>query len=67
MSSASGRSGSSKKRKFHLSDALKLKFPFINSVSDDMTVLQCSVCSSTCSIASGGRTAITEHIQAQKH
>ena len=67
MSSASARSDSSKKRKCHLSDALKLEFPFINYVSDDKTVLQCSVCSSTFSIASGGRTAIMEHLQAQKH
>ena len=68
MSSASGHSGSSKKRTCHLCDALKLEFPFyINSVSDDKTVLQCSVCSSTFSIASGERTAITEHLQAKKH
>ena len=55
------------KEECHLSDALKLGFPFINSVSDDKNVLQCSVCSSTFKIASGGRTAITEHLQAQKH
>ena len=46
---------------------MKLEFPFIDCVSDDKTVLQCSVCSSTFSIASGGKTAITEHLQAQKH
>lgn len=58
---------SSKKRKAHFSESLQAQFSFIRAVNNESTLVQCIVCNSTFSIASGGKSSITDHIKTQKH
>jgi ribosomal protein S27E len=56
-----------KKQKCNFNDSLIADFPFIQTANlKDTTVVNCNVCSSVFLIASGGRTSITDHLQAKK-
>lgn len=57
----------SKKRKCHLNDNMRKEFSFIRPGGQDDTMVYCTICNSTFSVASGGRTAVIEHQQTKKH
>lgn len=56
----------SKKRKCHVSENILKEFSFIRPGHDD-TVAFCTLCHSSFSVSSGGRTAVVEHQQTKKH
>ncbi|XP_053277202.1 uncharacterized protein LOC128438617 isoform X2 [Pleuronectes platessa] len=59
----------SKKRKCHFTEQIQKEFPFIRPCrpGQDDTVVHCTLCQSSFSIASGGRYSVVEHQQTKKH
>ena len=55
------------KRKCYFNNELKAEFPFLSCSDTDNSTVFCNVCSSTISVAHGGRSDITDHIDTKKH
>jgi hypothetical protein len=56
------------KLKYNLIDLMKAEFPFIQRINlEDNTVVKCIVYISNFTMANGGRTSVTDHLQAKKH
>lgn len=57
-----------KKRKCHLNENLRKEFPFITIINQrDDSVVKCTMCSVAFSLAVGGRSSITKHVESNKH
>ena len=59
----------SKKHKCHFTEKIQQKIQFIRPCrpGQDDTVVHCTLCQSSFSIASGGRYSVVEHQQTKKH